>query len=1059
MLTVSFESFPLGTSLQMFNGKDLLIPISTTDTTNGVDSYSVTSNSNSGLFQTSIIASGTTLWKLNVSGTDSSNNAFSGDLVFRLFDSETPLTVQRIKTLTNEGFYNGKRFPRILDNFVAQTGSPNNTLSGSSGKGSFNDEFNANLTFTSPGLLALANSGDDTNDSQFFITDIDVPLASMPTFLDFNHSIFGQLVSGFDTFNKVMTTPATSSPFISGENSGPVNPVTINSASIITSSNTAILRVHPTNANTTSGSAQIKVTATSGGDSSTAVQTYNVSLTADNVNDQPFLGSIPATVTTNQNTAVTVNLNPTDLENNALSFSLIDVATNAAPSNISVSFTNGQMILTPAASFAGSKSLRVTVQETANSAKSDSQAFTLVVNPTVRLTSSVTQFSEASGSATITATIDATQSQAITVSLNRTPTPGTDYSASAASITIAAGSTQGTITLTGIDDNISEGTENITVAISSVSGGLSANSSVSSVSLGILDNDPIPGVSLSVSPTSISESGGTTTIVATADRPSSNPMVITLSYAGSAVRGTDFTAPATITIPANATTASVTLSALQDSIDESTESVTIGIQSLTNGQLGATPTQTVSITNVTPVPTAPTSVKLSASSNNSSSASDSYTTAPRPMIQASSTPGQTLQILVNGQAAGTMTDTGSSGNYSGQINQGMLRVGNNSIATSIVGTANSTSSPFTLQYAPSYNSGYVVPGDVQAGNSITFSLDAKYASYQSELGYYVADDSTGSLSGVAPGSAAYAQAVMNSASRHTIFSPTTAAGTDFTVTLIGGQTLGFYLIPNATSAAFLAANPTNKLPGFASAFKPVAFFSFDAANPDKFKHMLTQADPLTGVVEYRWEDLLGGGDRDYNDIVLRVRPSSSTISGETIRPAGGTTASVSTTFTLSAPSVSSAAATQPTFTKLAGEFGVIKVSDPQGTVNGLRPGDVGWLAAALATRQAIFDAGATVGTNKSLNLTGGQELAFYQISQGSATSLLSTNPTNSATDAAFALFSFASANPDQTDHYRWYAPEGVDQGTPSSSDPLRLHVMDELFGSSSDFDSFIVSIK
>ena len=59
MLTVSFEDLLLGTALQLSSGKDLLIPLSTTDTANGSVSYSVTNNSNSGLFATSLITSGT----------------------------------------------------------------------------------------------------------------------------------------------------------------------------------------------------------------------------------------------------------------------------------------------------------------------------------------------------------------------------------------------------------------------------------------------------------------------------------------------------------------------------------------------------------------------------------------------------------------------------------------------------------------------------------------------------------------------------------------------------------------------------------------------------------------------------------------------------------------------------------------------------------------------------------------------------------------------------------------------------------------------------------------
>ena len=81
------------------------------------------------------------------------------------------------------------------------------------------DELNSSLTFTSPGLLAMANRGRDTADAEFFITAIDgtgttnpITLANMPRSLDFRYTIFGQVVSGFDTFEKVMSAHVIANP-------------------------------------------------------------------------------------------------------------------------------------------------------------------------------------------------------------------------------------------------------------------------------------------------------------------------------------------------------------------------------------------------------------------------------------------------------------------------------------------------------------------------------------------------------------------------------------------------------------------------------------------------------------------------------------------------------------------------------------------------------------------------------------------------------------------------------------------------------------------------------
>ncbi len=104
--------------------------------------------------------------QLNVSGTDSNGQAFSGTLIFHLFEDLTPNTTARIEDLVGQDFYTGKEFFRVLDGFVAQ----NNGSSGTT----FSNEIVSSLNFTSPGLLAMANAGTaNSNDAQFFVTAID----------------------------------------------------------------------------------------------------------------------------------------------------------------------------------------------------------------------------------------------------------------------------------------------------------------------------------------------------------------------------------------------------------------------------------------------------------------------------------------------------------------------------------------------------------------------------------------------------------------------------------------------------------------------------------------------------------------------------------------------------------------------------------------------------------------------------------------------------------------------------------------------------------------------
>jgi hypothetical protein len=71
-----------------------------------------------------------------------------------------------------------------------------------------------------------------------------------------------------------------------------------------------------------------------------------------------------------------------------------------------------------------------------------------------------------------------------------------------------------------------------------------------------------------------------------------------------------------------------------------------------------------------------------------------------------------------------------------------------------------------------------------------------------------------------------------------------------------------YLIQNATKAKFLARNPENRL-----GKGPLAFFSFQAANPDGFEHVRRVSSTRLG-----FEDMTNGGDKDYNDLIVDIRP-------------------------------------------------------------------------------------------------------------------------------------------------------------------------------------------
>jgi len=107
-----------------------------------------------------------------------------GNINLILFADKTPSTVANFVNLVNKGYYNGLKFHRVISDFMIQGGCPLGTGTGGPGY-SFEDEFDSSLKHDKPGILSMANSGPDTNGSQFFITHVETP------WLDGKHSVFG----------------------------------------------------------------------------------------------------------------------------------------------------------------------------------------------------------------------------------------------------------------------------------------------------------------------------------------------------------------------------------------------------------------------------------------------------------------------------------------------------------------------------------------------------------------------------------------------------------------------------------------------------------------------------------------------------------------------------------------------------------------------------------------------------------------------------------------------------------------------------------------------------
>jgi len=119
-----------------------------------------------------------------------------GKIVVELFFDAAPKTVANFTKLAKDGFYDGIIFHRVIPNFMIQTGDPTGTGRGGPGY-TFEDEFSPDLKHDKPGTLSMANSGPNSNGSQFFIVVAPTP------WLDNKHSVFGRVIEGQDVVDKI----------------------------------------------------------------------------------------------------------------------------------------------------------------------------------------------------------------------------------------------------------------------------------------------------------------------------------------------------------------------------------------------------------------------------------------------------------------------------------------------------------------------------------------------------------------------------------------------------------------------------------------------------------------------------------------------------------------------------------------------------------------------------------------------------------------------------------------------------------------------------------------
>ena len=344
-----FDELPDTTVL---GGSPLLIGINGYDPNNDALTYTVTSDNP---LVTPELFSGNRSMRVNVAG--------YGDMVFELFENRAPRAAGRFIELAEDDFFDGIIFHRVIDDFVIQGGDPTGTGGGGSTLGDFDDQFDVDLQHNSTGLLSMAKSTDDTNDSQFFVTE------GPSRHLDFNHTIFGKLVEGEANREAISEVAVT--------NTIPDFTITMETVDIFEDVENAVLLLRADEG--ASGSANITVTV-SDSEGNTYTQTFAVTVTPDTVNGGPFLTEV-SDIHVVAGDDFTIELNAIDVEGDALTFG---IDTNLGDANGLSAITGNSITLSTSPDLTADIPIAVAVTQTGGSDTQDQidqQIITIHVAP------------------------------------------------------------------------------------------------------------------------------------------------------------------------------------------------------------------------------------------------------------------------------------------------------------------------------------------------------------------------------------------------------------------------------------------------------------------------------------------------------------------------------------------------------------------------------------------------------------------------------------------------------------------------------------------------------
>lgn len=195
---------PVTELVQVLSGSPYHVPLDGYDPNGDPLEYTVAvtdANGNPTTLVTADVLEGNRSMRINVVSQAGGFTMNMGELVFELFEQRAPRPTGRLADLTDSGHYDGTYYHRLEHGFVLQGGGQTPTQGGSSTLGNFDDQFHVELQHNRDGTLSYAKAGDDTNDAQYFVT------LAPARFLDFNHSVAGQLVEGYGVLADIEAEP------------------------------------------------------------------------------------------------------------------------------------------------------------------------------------------------------------------------------------------------------------------------------------------------------------------------------------------------------------------------------------------------------------------------------------------------------------------------------------------------------------------------------------------------------------------------------------------------------------------------------------------------------------------------------------------------------------------------------------------------------------------------------------------------------------------------------------------------------------------------------------